>query len=675
MHDSNTTTAVNVANCDREPIHILGTIQSHGGMVVCTGPEWRIAHASANAARMFATAPDRLLGQPLIAIVGPAAAHRLMSAVDTSQEVSKARLFRFEVSGGNMCHANVISQGGRVLVEVEPIDAADEVNTPLELVGALLSRLQQAQSIDRLCAFAAERVRTLIRYDRVMVYKFLYDGTGEVVAESKRPELTPFLNLRYPASDIPQQARALYLKSWIRLIADVTSAPVPIEPPRDASGQPVDLTYSCLRSVSPIHIEYLSNMGVAASMSISIIVGGKLWGLIACHNSTPKVVSADVRGAAELFGQIFSLQIEALEPNDRAQIVRTARGKIDALVASFPSSGSLLDNMSPLLGDLRTLIACDGAGLWIDGVWVATGSTPPPRDIPALARFVASVAGPDEFATHELSNRLPAASGYATVASGVMAVPLSRAPRDFIFFFRREQKQTITWGGNPNKAVTLGPNGARLTPRASFAAWEEEVRGQSLPWQDVDQLTANALKISLLEVVLRLSEIAARERADANQRQMLLIAELNHRVKNVLALISALVARGQKDGETLKSYVEGLQGRIKALSFAHDQASGDGAGAINQLIEAEVAPYRTGKGQKIDVGGPSVLIDSHAFSVLALVMHEMATNAAKYGALSDAAARLTIGWHMNAAGDCVIDWRESGGPAVQVPNGKASAAR
>jgi light-regulated signal transduction histidine kinase (bacteriophytochrome) len=661
--------SVDLTNCDREPIHILGTVQSHGMLLACTGRERKIVHVSANSAIILGEPPETIIGKTLDSMIGESAVAELMTSLEGASNSNRARVFRLKLANGMVCHAHIIHQAGTLIIELEPVGGGGDLPPPLELVSAMLSRMRQANSVSILCDVAAERMRALIQYDRIMIYKFLHDGSGRVVSEARRDSVVPFLDLHYPASDIPQQARALYLKSWIRLIADVGSEPVPIVPERDASGQPVDLSLTGLRSVSPIHIEYLQNMGVAASMSVSIIVGGKLWGLIACHHSSPKVVPADIRAAAELFGQVFSLQIEALEPSDRTDLVRVARSRIDQLLAQFPSDGELMENLTPRLSDLRALIPCDGIGLWIDGIWKAQGATPPVRDISALARMVEAAGGETTvFATHELSNRFPSASGYASDTSGMLTVPLSRTGRDYLMLFRREVVRTVKWGGDPNKPVTIGPNGDRLTPRKSFAAWEGDVRGQSLPWEQSDRLTAEALRISLLEVVLRLNEVAAREREKAAERQALLVAELNHRVKNVLALISALVKQGQSGNESITSFVKGLQGRVQALSFAHDQATQEHAGIIRQLFELETAPYVQASKNAIKLEGPAIALDAHAFSVLALVVHEMATNAAKYGALSVPKGGLTIQWSSDAAGDCVVDWRESGGPAVQAPS-------
>jgi light-regulated signal transduction histidine kinase (bacteriophytochrome)/CheY-like chemotaxis protein len=658
---------IDLASCDREPIHIPGTIQSHGFLLVCAGHQHRVVHASSNIATILDDPAENLIGKPLERLMGVAATRKLLTALQMTQESARSPIFELTLPNNNVFHATVARHAGQVTIELEPAPEGCDIQTSLLRISALLSRMRQSVTVAALCNDTVKRVRDLIRYDRVMIYRFMHDGAGHVSAEDKRDDLESFLDLHYPASDIPQQARALYLRNTIRLIADVGSLPVPIIPERDASQQPVDLTFVALRSVSPIHIEYLKNMGVGASMSISIVVGGKLWGLIACHHDTARTVPADIRAAADLFGQIFSLQVECIEPIEHAHLERLARSRLDQLLAGFPTTGSLIDKLSSRMDDLRAIIPCDGIGLWIDGVWHGQGATPPPKDIPALARFVEATMTGAVFATHDLSSRVPAAATYCDVASGLLAIPMSQTTKDCLLFFRKEVVRTVNWGGDPTKAAAAGRDGGRLSPRKSFESWASDVHGQSLPWTKGDILAAEALRISLLEVVLRLNEIVARERAQAAERQRLLVAELNHRVKNVLALVRALVTRGHSGSETLVSFVKGLEGRIKALAFAHDQAMEENGGSIMQLFDVEIHPYARDGGVTVRLNGPDIKLDPQAFSVLALVVHEMVTNAAKYGALSVPNGHLMVEWRLDVSGDCVIDWQESGGPAVQAP--------
>ncbi|MET0530347.1 MAG: HWE histidine kinase domain-containing protein, partial [Microvirga sp.] len=408
-------------------------------------------------------------------------------------------------------------------------------------------------------------------------------------------------------------------------------------------------------------------MGVAGSMSISIIIDGELWGLIACHHYSPRVLPMGLRVAAEVFGEFFSLHLNALLQRRKLDVAMDARRSLDKILRLASHQSDVSDMLRASLGDLGQLAPCDGVGLWIDGVWTAQGSTPPADAIAGLARFVGNVAEGKVWATHALSHRLASADNYRAQASGVMAVPLSQRPRDYLFFFRKEQVQTLDWAGNPDKSYSTGPMGDRLTPRKSFAIWKQIVHAQSLPWTGADREIAEATKIALAEVVLRHGELLADERTKADVRQRMLNEELNHRVKNILAIIKSLVGHPVEEGRELKDYISSLQGRIQALAVAHDQVvRSGGGGQLGELLGAELTPYRE-PSTSILLQGPKVGLDARAYSVMALVLHELCTNAAKYGALSKAGGQLSVIWALEAEGGCRIMWRESGGPIVSPP--------
>ncbi len=318
------------------------------------------------------------------------------------------------------------------------------------------------------------------------------------------------------------------------------------------------------------------------------------------------------------------------------------------------------------LPDFASLIACDGAALWLDGEWTPFGTVPPPEAAPMLSRFAHSVAEGRVWAGHKLSAALPEAEDFAADASGLLIVPLSQRPRDYLFYFRKEVVQTLDWAGNPDKTYEVGPLGDRLTPRKSFAIWKETVRHQATPWTEGERQFAEAARGALVEVLLQHTELLADERNKADIRQRMLNEELNHRVKNILAVIKSLVSQPTSERQTLEAYVESLRGRIQALALAHDQViRGDGGGALRDLLMAELTPYRA---QAISLEAPGVWLDSRAYSILALVLHELATNAAKYGALSSTSGRLNVTWTLDEMGACDIHWHEEGGPTVRPPS-------
>ena len=424
-----------------------------------------------------------------------------------------------------------------------------------------------------------------------------------------------------------------------------------------------------LRAVSPIHIEYLKNMGVGASLSISIIVEGRLWGLFACHHYSPRLPSFAYRTAAELFGQMFSLMLESRERREAADYETRARAAADRLMATIAQDGDLLNN-APWIGDMIfDTIPGDGVGVYLDGAISLSGMAPDRAQFAELMRMLNQNASGQIFATDCIQALLPSAAAYADRAAGLIAIPLSRSPRDYVVLFRSEQLRAVRWAGNPEKAVELGPNGARLTPRKSFELWSELVKGKSLPFTASERRVAETLRSGMLEVLVRLSEAAGQERARAHERQELLIAELNHRVRNILALIRGLISQSRLGGaQSVEQFISTLDDRIRALARAHDQITADrwGPARLTDLIEIEAGAYLGERQDRVKLVGENLLVQPSAFTTLALVFHELMTNAAKYGALSDG-GHVTVQWRCDAGGNLLLDWQEEGGPAVTAP--------
>ncbi len=654
-----------LSNCDREPIHIPGSIQPHGCLLAVDAQARTVLRHSANAAAMLG-ASARINGLGLGAVLGEEAAHAARNALARAREGARPALLFGLAVGARRFDLAAHRLKGTAILEFEPTQA--EVAEPLELARVMIERVTATTTIERLAQEAARLVKAMLGYDRVMVYQFTHDGAGQVVSEARRPDLESFLGQYFPAADIPKQARALYLRNTIRIISDARFTPIPIEPALDASGEPLDLSLAHLRSVSPVHCEYLRNMGVDASMSISIRLDGELWGLVACHHYAPKVLSMAERVAAELFGDFLSMQVNALRNRQALQSGREARARLDEILRRASGFGEVAEALRESLGDLGGLIRSDGAGIWIGGQWAATGVTPEPEDVPALVAFAASAAPGAVWATHCLAQPLPGAARYADRAAGLLVIPLSSRPGDYLFFFRREFVRTLDWAGNPEKVYETGPLGERLTPRKSFAIWKETVRGQSRPWADEERHFAEAVRVALTEVLLRQSELLADEREKAAVRQRVLNEELNHRVKNILAAVKSIVSSPSRDGDRLEEYVETLRARIQSLSFAHDQViRGQGGGEPVELFAAELSPYRS-DANEVAIEGPPIWLEARAYSVLALVIHELTTNAAKYGALSRPGGAVRVGWELKPDGSCLFHWRESGGPIVRPPS-------
>ena len=552
---------VDLTSCDREPIHLLGAVQSFG-FLIAVSTDWIVSRVSENAADTLGIATETLLGSSLDAVFDRDVIHRLRGLSQGLRGPdSVERTFGVPLVSGQGNFDIAMHQSGHLIViEAEPSER-DETRAAAA-VKTMIGRLQATAGIDGLLREAARQVRLLTGFDRVMVYKFDRDGAGEVVAEVVAGGLDRYLGLKYPASDIPRQARALYLRNALRLIWDTTEPGSRIVPPRDPAGAPLDLSLSVLRAVSPIHLEYLTNMGVRASLSISIIVNGKLWGLFACHHMEPRRISLERRTAAELFGQVFSYLLESRQRDDAESYRDKAQLLHDGLMRAVAANGSTVDAILSQIDQLSDLVMADGVGVWIDGHVELHGNTPSMEEFTSLVRHLNQAPAGKIYATEELSAFHPPAADYSDRVAGALAIPISRLPRDYLVFFRREFARSVTWAGNPDKPVSVGPNGTRLTPRKSFAAWQDTVRGQSIPWKSTEISIAESLRVTLLEVILRMKDESDRDRQSAQDRQELLIAELNHRVRNILGLIRGLVTQSQSRAGTVEDFATVIGGRI-----------------------------------------------------------------------------------------------------------------
>ncbi|WP_232830813.1 HWE histidine kinase domain-containing protein [Tropicimonas sp. IMCC34011] len=662
-------TTVDLTNCDREPIQFLGHVQDFGCLLALSS-DWMIRHASANTEAFLGRKAEDLVGTHLSELLGGEGLHHIRGEVQVSGRHGEgSRIFAVDALGDGQLFDLMVNVGPQaIIVEFERAGIKRRTDTA-STVRSLIARLSGLTDERRFFNDAARCVQALTGFDRVMVYQFHEDDTGEVVGEATTRGMDPFVGLRYPASDIPKQARALYLRNRIRLIADVDAPTHGIVPRHGADGQPLDLSMAATRAVSPIHIEYLKNMGVCASMSISIIVRGKLWGLIACHGKDPRAVDVETRTAAELFGQLFSYELAQKWQDAELSLAETARELHNVILATLSSGNSLSNTFSDLAGEISEVIPHDGIVLYSEGAFEASGSTPTREEFLGLARFLNTAGASRVFATDHLAGVYDRAASFGDRAAGVLALPVSRSPRDYIVLFRRPIAQTVTWAGNPEKPVETGPHGIRLTPRKSFEAWQEVVHDRSRPWRERELRAAESLRVTLLEVVLKMSDDARQERERASNKQDLLISELNHRVRNILNLIQGLVVQSRSGVASVEQFTDVLGGRIQALARAHDQLTVGAWGALSLagLIRTETLAFIGEKASRIRFQGDDVMLEPQGFSTLALVFHELVTNSAKYGALSDSHGTVTIRATLEPDGALSLDWTERDGPPVAPP--------
>jgi light-regulated signal transduction histidine kinase (bacteriophytochrome) len=410
-----------------------------------------------------------------------------------------------------------------------------------------------------------------------MVYRFLENGAGAVIAEARRDDLHSFLNHHFPASDIPQQARALYIRNLLRVIPDVNYRPAPLRPPWPGPAL-LDMSDSILRSVSPIHLQYLKNMGVAASASVSIVKDGILWGLIACHNETPLTIAYDIRATCRTLASNLARQIKTREEADAYRERLRLRGSQDDTIALLSRHGSLEEEIAGHVDDLARLIPCDGFAVLRGKELSLTGSCPPEQDVATLADWLIGKSVESVFSTNRLIASYPAAEQFQGVAAGVLTVLLSVEERWLLIWFRAEEVQVVKWAGSPHKAIDLKP-GESLSPRSSFEAWQETVHGHSRRWTLAEIEAAGRLRQDLLEfrqnrrlreLNRQLIEAVAEKDLLLNQKQFL-IGEVNHRVQNSLQLVSSFLSlQARESGDAaFGEAVEEARRRISAVSLLH----------------------------------------------------------------------------------------------------------
>ncbi|MGJ7441952.1 EAL domain-containing protein [Aquipuribacter sp. MA13-6] len=497
--------AVTLSNCEREPIHRPGAIQPHGVLLAVDEPSLVIRQVSANSASHLGVAPGSLVGAPLVRALGDDLVARL-----------RATLSDPRAWGGDPLSAQLPAGpleltwhrcDGLLVIELQSSDSQSNpsVSRLFRDVRHAMDALRASDGVQALCDGASEEVRRLTAFDRVMVYRFHPDGHGEVVAESRDAALEPLLGQHYPASDIPAQARRLYLLNHLRVVADATYEPVPMV----GDETELDLSHATLRSVSPFHLAYLRNMGVRATLTISLLSGTELWGMIVCHHGSPKQLGAQLQVACRLLGQLFSLHVVAEDDREDAALrtrLAECRLQLVARMATGENPATALVDGEPSPLDLAS---ADGVLAHIGGRSAATGSVPSPTVLDAIVAFVRGQPDTMAWVSDDALSFLPVQAGRAPEASGVLAVPLSPGWGDYVVWFRGEHRHTITWGGRPGEAerdapmaVPGAPELTALGPRQSFAAWADEVRGRSRPWLRAEIDAVHSLADAVPELLL-----------------------------------------------------------------------------------------------------------------------------------------------------------------------------
>lgn len=492
-------TSLELAQCASEPIRVPGAIQPHGWLACLDAQTGALVAYSENWTGILGD--DATLTARLQAVLGSLTFdERELTTSDGNVSLGELHVT------GRPFHAMAHQRNGLINIELEDPSLDAGGRAPLyALTRRLLPQMQTVQTVEELCALAAAKIKRLTGFGRSLVYRFDADGHGEVLAEQIDEGYDSYMGHRFPSSDIPAQARELYRLNHFRLIPDANYRPVPVRFVGPAHGtQPLDMSLVQLRSVSPVHLEYMRNMGTLASTSVSIMVRGQLWGLISCHHHTPKRLDYATRMACEHLGQLLSLQIEAKEDNARIAEESRLRQLTLSMMAHLADSDATLRRLMDEPTLLLSLARASGAAVLFDDQCWTTGRTPEPAALHELAAWLAPRIG-HAFHTDRLPSECPPMSAQADAAAGVLAISISQVHRHYILWFRPEVMQTVAWAGDPRKNIDISGDG-RLHPRRSFATWREEVRGRSLPWSAGEVGAALELRQALIAIVLRRAE-------------------------------------------------------------------------------------------------------------------------------------------------------------------------
>lgn len=499
---------IDLSNCENEPIHLPGRIQPHGFLLALRPGSLTVSEASANLESFIGVGWRAALDAPIRDLLETDSAALLnkSATLNDPQAANPLELAFKSRNGGESPRFNcqLHRSGDALVLECEPLYEMPTVNyrSFYNYLVLSINKFQRSKSLAELCQMITEQIQSLTGYDRVMVYKFDKNMNGEVIAETAQLHIQDsFLNLRYPSTDIPPQARELYLRNTLRIIPDISYEPVDLyRSPEEASEDPLDLTLSTLRSVSPIHVEYLQNMGVEATLVISLVIDGKLWGLVACHHYEQKYLPYQIRKASEFISRVLAYNISLREQADSYERITQFKQKQAELLNYIYSATDVMTGLTEHRLTLKDLIDCDGAIVYINDALRLIDSGLPADVALQLIAWLDEQPFDVYYETEHLKALFPAAGPYQEKVSGLLVIRLGPDSSEYIIWLRGEFAHSIDWAGKPTKNVQEMESVPRLSPRKSFEKWQERVEGYSRAWESWEIEGAQSLQAHLAEL-------------------------------------------------------------------------------------------------------------------------------------------------------------------------------
>ncbi|QJB43114.1 sensor histidine kinase [Dolichospermum flos-aquae] len=619
---------INITSLKEAPIHLVSEIQPHGVLLVLQEPDLQILQVSQNTFSTFGISPEDIVQQELEDLLDPYQIQKIkfwlseenLDFINPTKIWIKKQGDEYTIFDATFYR----NSEGFLILELEP--TASQENIPFlsfyHLAKSSINRLEKSKSLRDFSQIIVQEIRKMTGFDRVMLYKFCDDGHGSVIAEEKIATLESYLGLHYPESDIPQPARQLFLENSIRVIPDTNIQSSAELFPRinPVSGKPIDLTNSILRSPAPCHLEYLHNMGVAASLTISLIKDHKLWGLIACHHQSPKYVSYELRKACEFLGRIIFSEISGKEETEDYDYQISLKQVQSLLVEYMSQAENFIDGLVKNQINLLNLTNAEGAAIYFAGKYTLIGNTPQEEELNFLGEWLRSNVKDEVFSTNFLPSIYPDAISFKNVASGLLAIPISK--QNYVLWFRPEVIQTVNWGGNPHQAFSVDQSegNIRLCPRKSFDLWKEIVQLTSLPWQNVEIKAALELRKSIINIVLRQADELAQlaedlQRSNAELKKFAYVAshDLQEPLNQVGNYVQLLEMRYESEldadaKEFIGYVVEGVSLMQNLIDDVLAYSKVDTLGIAFQVTEVETALNRTLKNLRQRIGETGAII-------------------------------------------------------------------
>ncbi|MFT6601036.1 MAG: light-regulated signal transduction histidine kinase (bacteriophytochrome) [Dokdonia donghaensis] len=485
---------IDLTNCDKEPIHLLGQVQSHAYLFVIDVLNKQLVRASENVFDLLSRKREDIHTITLNDIFGPSA-----PTIASHIEGKNTQTIEAEVKGKRYVVITHYREN-LIYIELEPIVAQAEAHIIQRQLSDIVTDLSQAITVSEMCDKTANLIKSLTGYDRVMLYKFDQNWNGTIISESREEVLESWLGMHYPATDIPQQARKSFLKQGVRIIADVASQTSAVFPELNEQGQPLDLTNCESRASSPIHIEYLENMKVGATLTAAIVSNGTLWGLIACHHYSSKFTNYYQRQTIKFLTQVFSTQLTLRSSNEVLARINATTASRAKLVEQMSNEWDVQGGLTKKPTSMLTITEATGGAVFLENTLSTVGDTPSKEDIKNLIDWIYTTQLGNTYTTQNLAKVYEKGKAFAKMASGVLCVFIAKGQKDCLLWFKPELKQVISWGGNPEKAVA--EKNKRLSPRKSFEKWNKEQVLTSLPWKDYEIASAQALKTSISNIII-----------------------------------------------------------------------------------------------------------------------------------------------------------------------------